>query len=1016
MTTQRTDINEKTVTQYFNAVEENIKIHGEKTVVFMLVGSFYEMYVKYDKVNDVHFGSLLWELKDVLQANPGEKKFKLVNPNHIIKMWGVQDHHIDIREQYLLDNGYKVVFYDQEKDEKGAVTSRYLSRISTPGTSIPKDGRLLDTTSNNTSCMIFKLHGIGSRRKISYGYSNYDVLTGHTSIFEGYTENISIDHTTFNELENYIINNNPRELLIVTNVDDNLYDKIKKSVGLMDFDINKFDFNDIKSKNCFKPEYIKKTIETVYKNSDYFSEFEFYELSTSSLCFLIDYINIYNPLALEKITSPNIIDNDKLLLANHTLHQLNIISINNNTKGKKLSSVLSSLNNCITTLGKRKLTYQLLNPTRNINVLNKEYNMIEYILNNPQLISTTRNALKSINDTDFLLRKITMKKYLCSDVLKLYNSLTIFKQLIKTFPHELLKYTYTFIDKDVIDNELNNFLNNIDNVLNMKFCNINDIKIDDIDLIKPTDNDNEYDKIRMDYKNKLKLDGLIIKEVNNFLKIELGDNVEYLQDVVYEKTPNDIKITKNRTEKIKELIKKLNFETQRERNTQAKYAFNSRVEDSKTIIKIGISPNIYNIDLNKFIFKSKDKTNNTIQYKLITENREEIFELKDKLILMANNIFTEITQKIIKGYSEKIEKLSNVIGIVDTIICKAYNAKTMNYCKPIIEDNEKSFVNVKGLRHQLIEQLLTDEKYVTNDIILGKEKGGMLLYGTNAVGKTSFIKALGISIIMAQAGMYAPAEHFVYKPYNSIYSRILGNDNLHKGLSTFQVEVIELKTIVKFADENSLILGDEICSGTEYDSAISINARVLQELNKKRSTYTFATHLHELVDPEMSKIIEKDRLYIKHMSVCYDNITNDLIYERKFKDGNGSSNYGLEVIKPFFSSDFVEDCFDIRNKLLGKDTSLLTKKKSRYNSKILKEEICELCKVKKAVDIHHIEEQCNADENGFIGSVKKNGAYNLVNLCKDCHNSQNEEDPYKIVKKVKTTNGYKLELKSGHYV
>ena len=108
----------------------------------------------------------------------------------------------------------------------------------------------------------------------------------------------------------------------------------------------------------------------------------------------------------------------------------------------------------------------------------------------------------------------------------------------------------------------------------------------------------------------------------------------------------------------------------------------------------------------------------------------------------------------------------------------------MNYCKPIIEDNEKSFVNVKGLRHQLIELLLTDEKYVTNDIILGKEKSGMLLYGTNAVGKTSFIKALGISIIMAQAGMYVPAEHFVYKPYNSIYSRILGNDNLHKGLST----------------------------------------------------------------------------------------------------------------------------------------------------------------------------------------------------------------------------------------
>ena len=77
----------------------------------------------------------------------------------------------------------------------------------------------------------------------------------------------------------------------------------------------------------------------------------------------------------------------------------------------------------------------------------------------------------------------------------------------------------------------------------------------------------------------------------------------------------------------------------------------------------------------------------------------------------------------------------------------------------------------------------------------------------------------------------------------------------------------------------------------------------------------------------------------------------------------------------------------------------------------------ELCKVKKACDIHHIEEQHKADENGFIGSVKKNAAYNLVNLCKDCHKCQNEdEDPYKIIKKVKTSSGYKLELFSGHYV
>ena len=111
---------------------------------------------------------------------------------------------------------------------------------------------------------------------------------------------------------------------------------------------------------------------------------------------------------------------------------------------------------------------------------------------------------------------------------------------------------------------------------------------------------------------------------------------------------------------------------------------------------------------------------------------------------------------------------------------------------------------------------------------------GILLYGTNAVGKTSFIKAIGISIIMAQAGLYVPALEFTYYPYKTLFTRILGNDNIFKGLSTFAVEMTELRTILQMADENSLILGDELCSGTESDSALSIFVAGLEILHKKK--------------------------------------------------------------------------------------------------------------------------------------------------------------------------------------
>ena len=129
-----------------------------------------------------------------------------------------------------------------------------------------------------------------------------------------------------------------------------------------------------------------------------------------------------------------------------------------------------------------------------------------------------------------------------------------------------------------------------------------------------------------------------------------------------------------------------------------------------------------------------------------------------------------------------------------------------------------------------------DEIYIANDIILNMKKDnfprGILLFGTNAVGKTSFIKSIGICIIMAQSGFFVPCSYMKYKPYKNIFTRILGNDNLFKGLSTFAVEMCELRTILTQCDKNSLILGDELCSGTESDSALSIFVAGLEILHE----------------------------------------------------------------------------------------------------------------------------------------------------------------------------------------
>ena len=205
---------------------------------------------------------------------------------------------------------------------------------------------------------------------------------------------------------------------------------------------------------------------------------------------------------------------------------------------------------------------------------------------------------------------------------------------------------------------------------------------------------------------------------------------------------------------------------------------------------------------------------------------------------LITHIYKDFITKL-QEYEVSFKNLIQFCSSLDVLQNSCYIVVNNNYCKPVIKEGDKSYINVKQIRHPLIEKLNTDELYVPNDLSIGLDKDLMLLYGTNAVGKTSIIRAVGINIIMAQSGLYVPSEEFEFVPYKSIYTRILGNDNLFKGLSTFAVEMSELRIILNTADHNSLILGDELCSGTEHDSAVSIFVSGLEILSKKSTSAIF---------------------------------------------------------------------------------------------------------------------------------------------------------------------------------
>ena len=340
-------------------------------------------------------------------------------------------------------------------------------------------------------------------------------------------------------------------------------------------------------------------------------------------------------------------------------------------------------------------------------------------------------------------------------------------------------------------------------------------------------------------------------------------------------------------------------------------------------------------------------------------------------------------------------------------------AKTRDYSKPSIDIKSKhSFVSIQEMRHPIVEQII-DNRYKPHDIELGRKTKGILLYGLNSSGKSTVMKALGLNVILAQIGYYVCATSMTYTPYEHLFCRISSHDNLFKGLSSFHLELNELDTILNRFNQNTLILADEICKGTEHMSALIIVTTLLMLLSEKKSSFISATHLHELA--QMEEIKGNNTIVSKHLQVDCDYKNNKLIYHRILLNGSGPSEYGLDVATFLMQNkSFIKRAIELRSKL----KPVLSTRKCRYNSsKYVKK--CASCgripsKNEKPLETHHIQPQKNANSHGFIEGIKgyhKNKLDNLVDLCVTCHDAI---DTKKIIITgyEDTSNGLRLQMKT----
>jgi len=999
------------VREFFDLTKKYQEEYGEKMILLMQVGSFMECYAKFDKNTQTFFGSNITVFSQMCELAIATKNTEI--DNYPVYMAGFKDNYIEKYVKKIQDAGYTCVIYMQ--DEPRAGSTRSLAGIFSPGTFFIDDTSKL---TNNITCVWIELIENKILLKGKYvvvGMANINIYTGETKIFQ-FKEPYINNPTTYDELERFISIYNPSEVIIISNLCIDEIDDIINYANIQSSLIHKINLdkkNDpfaLRARNCEKQIYQNETLSKFYNITDFdvfIQNFYNNEVATQAFCFLLDFVYQHNPRLVKNIAEPEFENcTDRLILANHSLKQLNVIDDDNYTG--KYSSVLKMLNSCVTSMGKRKFSHLFLNPVTNKTYLQNEYDITEHFLKrdskNNEIL---RNRLGEIKDLEKYERQVFLKRITPQSFYHLNNNLDTICEIFNLIKDDIIimKYILTHnVDiKNVItySREISEFIKK-NLVLEIAKEIISPHYFDTNFIVKGFDSN-------LDNNNQLVLDSeKKIDSIRNYLN-SLVESVE-----------RKSKITKSqeneKNKKVTEYVKL--HETEKNScgfvstSRRCKLLQQMLPSNNNTVVltfKSSFTNEekefLFNVSKDKFEFTKQSATNNFIIHQEITElckNITEIRILNKELISSAYNKFVEEFQ----SFQKKMECIIDFVTIVDLSISKAYVAKKYNYCKPQLRDAEKSFVQIKELRHCLIEHLQTNELYVSNDITLGNSiQDGVLLYGTNAVGKTSFIRSLGISIIMAQSGLYVPATEFIYNPYKYIFTRIIGNDNIFKGLSTFAVEMSELRTILRLADKDSLILGDELCSGTENTSAISIFVAGIQKMHKLQSSFIFATHMHEITDYE--EITQLESVSLKHMSVFYDKQQDVLIYDRKLKEGPGNNMYGLEVCKSLkLPDDFLEAAYQIRMKYNPESGSMLSLKTSHFNSKKIVN-MCEMCNKNPATETHHLQHQNQSNQDGIIHNqgliFHKNNPANLTSLCEECHNMIHKKKVQH--KKMKTSKG-----------
>ncbi len=498
-------------------------------------------------------------------------------------------------------------------------------------------------------------------------------------------------------------------------------------------------------------------------------------------------------------------------------------------EGEKGESFFYFFNRTITPMGKRTLKNWIMHPLKEKKKILMRQEAISYFLKNKNIIKNIMNILKNIPDIPKILGKLEIGREHPREILSLGQAVAKLKEINKLILNP---------DCEILKEILTYFKEIPEEIF-------------------------EIDKI-------LKDDIPYLYKEGGFIKEGISKELDDLK-----------KLKSNSSEAIFEFEKK-----ERERlkipTLKIKYnkVFGYFIEVSKG--QIDKVPKDY--------IRKQTLVNAERYYTIeIKELEEKIMSAEEKIIKLELEIYENLREKI-KDKIKFLIDLSEAVGKLDALLSFAKVAEEEGFTAPLI--SEKRELKIIEGWHPVVSKLVS-LPFVPNDCHLDSEtKQIMIITGPNMGGKSTYLRQIGLICLLSQIGSYVPAKEAEIPIFDHIFTRVGSADFLHRGESTFMVEMIEMARILRGATEESLILLDEVGRGTSTFDGLSIAWATVEYMhNKNCGLVLFATHYHELTNlsNELERVINK--------TFAVKEYKDKIIFMHKLIDGAADRSYGIEVAR-----------------------------------------------------------------------------------------------------------------------